>query len=488
MVAEYYQRCFGEELPRDRRRARRSSVCSAGGARHRRPQGRRDATRSTQRCPARTTRVEDVQARHRRRDARHRGADRACRSPSSPARPAWPASGRACRCRRARCRRPRWRELRGAADRWRCGCATTTKRCTPPRMPAARRRARSSTRSSRCASRPSAPAHGGRRRQSARRARRASAEAEGYDRMTRKDQLPLPDALGLLARERSDRRAGRPRSAQRVLDLWRDTLDEQADEALAEMASTAGRPGRLRPRRPQAADRDLDLARGRGRGRSPRTQDEDGEEGGETAGQQDQSGEGEAQARAGDQMLGAQPETMQGEAADEEAEETEDEGAGGRGRRQARRPAASAARCRRSTTPTRYHAFTDAVRRGRRGRRAVRRRRADPAARSSSTSSCSHLQGVVAKLANRLQRRLMAQQNRAWEFDLEEGMLDAARLARVVVNPMHAAVLQARAGDRVPRHRRHAADRQFRLDARPADHRRRDVRRHPGAHAGALRA
>ena len=41
----------------------------------------------------------------------------------------------------------------------------------------------------------------------------------------------------------------------------------------------------------------------------------------------------------------------------------------------------------------------------------------------------------MAKLANRLQRRLMAQQSRAWEFDLEEGLLDTARLARVVVNP-----------------------------------------------------
>jgi cobaltochelatase CobT len=43
---------------------------------------------------------------------------------------------------------------------------------------------------------------------------------------------------------------------------------------------------------------------------------------------------------------------------------------------------------------------------------------------------------VVTKLANRLQRRLMAQQARSWEFDQEEGLLDAARLARVVVNPM----------------------------------------------------
>jgi cobaltochelatase CobT len=49
-----------------------------------------------------------------------------------------------------------------------------------------------------------------------------------------------------------------------------------------------------------------------------------------------------------------------------------------------------------------------------------------------------HLQGVVTKLANRLQRRLMAQQSRAWAFDLEEGVLDAARLARVIANPTHA--------------------------------------------------
>ncbi len=45
------------------------------------------------------------------------------------------------------------------------------------------------------------------------------------------------------------------------------------------------------------------------------------------------------------------------------------------------------------------------------------------------------LSSIVARLANRLQRRLMAQQNRAWEFDLEEGMLDPARLSRVIVDP-----------------------------------------------------
>ena len=52
-------------------------------------------------------------------------------------------------------------------------------------------------------------------------------------------------------------------------------------------------------------------------------------------------------------------------------------------------------------------------------------------------SQLTGLQHVVTRLANRLQRRLMAQQSRSWDFDQEEGMLDAARLARVVVSPGH---------------------------------------------------
>ncbi|MDO6965486.1 cobaltochelatase subunit CobT [Rhizobium alvei] len=48
----------------------------------------------------------------------------------------------------------------------------------------------------------------------------------------------------------------------------------------------------------------------------------------------------------------------------------------------------------------------------------------------------AHLQGAVGRLANKLQRRLMAQQNRSWDFDLEEGYLDTARLTRMVIDPM----------------------------------------------------
>jgi cobaltochelatase CobT len=55
--------------------------------------------------------------------------------------------------------------------------------------------------------------------------------------------------------------------------------------------------------------------------------------------------------------------------------------------------------------------------------------------RSYLDKQLHHLQGIVARLANRLQRRLLAQQNRAWDFDLEEGILDSSRLTRMITDP-----------------------------------------------------
>src|SRR3954447_10956217 len=60
-------------------------------------------------------------------------------------------------------------------------------------------------------------------------------ESEGYDRMTRKDQLPIDKALALLTREKLSGQPA-PESAQRVLNMWRDTLGDAADAALTEMS------------------------------------------------------------------------------------------------------------------------------------------------------------------------------------------------------------------------------------------------------------
>ncbi len=56
--------------------------------------------------------------------------------------------------------------------------------------------------------------------------------------------------------------------------------------------------------------------------------------------------------------------------------------------------------------------------------------------RAQLDQQIAHMRGVTSRLANRLQRKLMSQQNRAWEFDLEEGLLDSARLSRVVIDPL----------------------------------------------------
>ena len=71
-------------------------------------------------------------------------------------------------------------------------------------------------------------------------------------------------------------------------------------------------------------------------------------------------------------------------------------------------------------------------------RRRRRRRLPLRPAAGCALQQLAHLHSVIGKLANRLQRRLLAKQTRSWDFDLEEGLLDSARLARVVANPLHA--------------------------------------------------
>ncbi len=55
--------------------------------------------------------------------------------------------------------------------------------------------------------------------------------------------------------------------------------------------------------------------------------------------------------------------------------------------------------------------------------------------RAQLDANLSRFEGMIGRIANRLQRKLMAQQQRSWDFDLDEGILDAARLARIIINP-----------------------------------------------------
>ena len=257
-------------------------------------------------------------------------------------------------------------------------------------------------------------------------------EAEGFDRMTRRDQLPIHQALALLARERMSGEPSPP-AAQKVLDLWRDTLGDGADAALDEMARTkADQTAFTRAARKLLAAMDLAEAEVD----ADQNDENDGEDGGEQSGAQDNSQDSEGQSESeSEAMLGAQPEEMEGEASDDQSGDEADEDAAAAegddkpGGPQPRRDKPIV------DSEAIYKPFTrvhdeeiaaedlcDAEELSR--------------LRQQLDQQLQHLQGVVSKLANRLQRRLLAQQTRAWDFDLEEGILDAARLARVVVNPM----------------------------------------------------
>jgi len=258
-------------------------------------------------------------------------------------------------------------------------------------------------------------------------------ESDGLDRMTQRDQLPLVTALSLLARHRMEP-ASIPDSAQKILALWRDTLGADAELALDELADArADQSSYTKASRKLLAA--LDLAEAEAEATEKNDSDE-GEDGGEETSQQDssQDGEGESQSEE-NAMLAAQPEMSEGEAADEDqqedgdAEEASAEVDDAPAGPQQRRPAGP------SDDSSTYRAFTRAN-----DEEIEADALCDPEElsrlRQQLDQQLQHLHAVVAKLANRLQRRLLAQQTRAWEFDLEEGMLDSARLSRIIVDPL----------------------------------------------------
>jgi cobaltochelatase CobT len=258
-------------------------------------------------------------------------------------------------------------------------------------------------------------------------------EADGLERMTRRDQLPVASALALLARERMSGEASPPAAAA-VLDLWRDALGGQAEAALAELATLKDdQNGFARASRKLLAA--LDLAEAESEA-EPEEGDDSSEPQSEQSDQQDNATRNEgAQQSQTESMLAASPEEMEGEESQDQAGDADDdEAAGAEGDDQ---PAGPQPRRERpdDDTESHYRAYTRSFDEEIGAEDLCD---ADELARlrQQLDQQLQNLQGVVSRLANRLQRRLMAQQTRAWEFDLEEGMLDAGRLARVIVNPM----------------------------------------------------
>ncbi len=251
------------------------------------------------------------------------------------------------------------------------------------------------------------------------------------------DEVPLSSAIGLMVRERLTGREA-PAAAATGLALVRDWIENKAGADLDALAFAIDDQGAF-ARLMQKMLEDLELVEGEmlpqeneeGGSDDEGTEDQE-EEDGEEGGDQGEAGEGQVEMRGQERdSEGEDSEsTEMGEDSLDDADgEPGEEGDEGMMPVRPNRPF--------SDLPPQfeYKPFTRAF-----DEEIAATDLCDidelDRLRAYLDQQLVHLQSVVTKLANRLQRRLMAQQNRSWDFDQEEGILDAARLARVVVNPM----------------------------------------------------
>ena len=255
-----------------------------------------------------------------------------------------------------------------------------------------------------------------------------------FDDITERADAPIEDALALLVRERLTGMAPPP-AAKKLVDLWRPLIEDRAGRDLDQLENV------LEDQR-QFGDAVHDLldALEMGDDRSRDSEDED-EEGEEDRRKQDSGEEGDA--ADSDEMQRMSTEDTQvsaedmAEAAAEAAEAPTADMADDTDMGDAETPGEpQRPRHFGANEPRGYRAFTTKFDETIAAEELCEPEELDRL-RGYLDKQLSNLQGVVARLANRLQRRLMAQQNRSWEFDLEEGQLDAARLSRIIVDPLH---------------------------------------------------
>jgi len=257
-----------------------------------------------------------------------------------------------------------------------------------------------------------------------------------FDEVTDRADAPIEEAVAMMVRERLTGQAPPP-AAKKLVDLWRPFIEDRAGRGLDQL-------GRVLEDQRKFGDAIHDLLESldMGEERSSSDEEEDGEAGDQDR-RKDETGEkGEAadsedmeKMSAEDAEASADAAETADEAVDAPAADMADDSEMGESE-----TAAEPWRPRNRPNEPRgpdYRPFT------------MRFDETVPAEelcepeeldrlRGYLDKQLSNLQGVVARLANRLQRRLMAQQNRAWEFDLEEGLLDPARLPRIIIDPMHA--------------------------------------------------
>ena len=265
----------------------------------------------------------------------------------------------------------------------------------------------------------------------------AEARRMGYDQIKQAADAPLPVAAGYLIRHLATGRE-MPEGAQNVMELWRPFIEEQAGatlEDLQQMLSDQQAFARFARRIIE------DLGYGDQLGEDPDgTDDEAADEAEDQGGNDDEEPDSTGQDEDQDPESEAAPEQSQEEQQDSsEAQVSMDDMADEEMSEEAEMPEGEAPLEPPAPQPVsdadpNYTVYDNSF-----DEEVLAEELADPEElerlRAYLDQQLDPLKGAVSRLANKLQRRLQAQQNRSWEFDREEGILDAGRLARVVANP-----------------------------------------------------
>ena len=263
------------------------------------------------------------------------------------------------------------------------------------------------------------------------------AQRKGYDQISQASDAPLAVAAGYLIRHLATGR-DLPRGANNVMELWRGFIEDHCGGTLESLSDTLNDQQAFAKFARQLIS---DMGYGDQLGDDPDSldddQDDDAEEGeDDNQDEPDSTGEDESE---GEDAEGAPEQSQEDQQDASQAQVSMDDQADAEMGEEAEMPEGEA-----PLEPPAPQPVSDAdpdyrVYTGEFDEEVSAADLAEPVElerlRAYLDQQLEPLKGAVSRLANKLQRRLQAQQNRSWEFDLEEGILDAGRLARIVASP-----------------------------------------------------
>ncbi|MGR3408002.1 cobaltochelatase CobT-related protein, partial [Roseovarius indicus] len=264
----------------------------------------------------------------------------------------------------------------------------------------------------------------------------AEALRRGYDQIKDPSEAPLPVAAGYLIRHLATGRT-LPRAADNVMQLWQGFIEDHAGGTLDDLqAKLADQTEFARFSRQIIKD----LGYGDQLGDDPDAPDDEDQDEADQEAQEEEQPDSTGQDESDEDQADADPEQSQEEQQDDAQaqvsmddmadEEMGDETEMPEGEAPLEPPAPQPY----SEADPAYAVYSTNF-----DEEIAAEDLAEPVElerlRAYLDQQLEPLKGAVSRLANKLQRRLQAQQNRSWEFDREEGILDAGRLARVVANP-----------------------------------------------------